>query len=445
MHVLHSVWKTVSPLFVTLHKARVLKDFFTYSFGSLILRAVSLFLVPFIMRILTPSDYGALALLTAFITISTAIMGLGLRQMLSIEYFHHDTTGQKKLINELLTIYTLIAIPTLLIAWLLKKQILAYIFFDTVSSAALLATFYSIFLFFYAELLYQILQYNRLAKQLTLLQITIAGITMLTTILTVWILQLGVAGVVWAQAFGQLYAAVIGLYLYMRKNYRLHRNTFQAFKKIIPYIQYGAPFIPGVICSWILASSDRWMLGYYYSVREVGIYSVADLFAQLFNTLVLVPWAGSYLPYILQRYKQHEHAIETIEQENKRIMWISMAAAIILISVGLGICRPLLLWILPPSYHESLNYVWLLLMGQIFLLGSYFASALIQYKKKTAFLAIALIMPAFLNIMSNYLLIRPLGIFGCSLATSFSYLAYFGLTLLYHKQILRPLSQKKYL
>ena len=435
MHVLQLVWKTVSPLFITLHKARVLKDFFTYSFGSLILRAVSLFLVPFIMRILTPSDYGALALLTAFITIGTAIMGLGLRQILSIEYFHHDASNQKKLINELLAIYTVIAVPTLCFAWLLKKQILAYIFFDSVSSTALLATLSSISLFFYAELLYQILQYNRRAKQLTLLQITVACITMLTTILTVWILQLGVAGVVWAQAFGQLYATVIGLNLYIRKNYSFHRNIPKALKKIIPYIQYGAPFIPGIICSWILASSDRWMLGYYYSVREIGIYSVADLFAQLFNTLVLVPWAGSYLPYILQRYKQHEHVIETIEQENQRIMWISMAVATILISLGFGICKPLLLWILPPSYHESLNYVWLLLMGQVFLLGSYFASALIQYKKKTFFLAFALIMPAFLNLLLNTLLIRPLGILGCSFATCLSYLAYFGLTLRYGKKL----------
>ncbi len=436
MHVFQSVWKTISPLFITLHKARVLKDFFTYSFGSLILRAVSVFLVPFIMRILTPSDYGALALLTAFITIGTAIIGLGLRQMLSIEYFHHDAMGQKKFINELLIIYTIIAIPVLLTAWQLKKQILAYIFFDTVSNTALLAALVSIFLFFYAELLYQILQYNRLAKQLTLLQITIACLTMLITILTVWILKLGVAGVICAQAFGQLYAAAIGLNLYIRKSYSFHRNIPKALKKIIPYIQYGAPFIPGIICSWILASSDRWMLGYYYSVREVGIYSVADLFAQLFNTLVLVPWAGSYLPYILQRYKQYENTIKIIEQENKRTMWISMTTAAMLITIGLTTCKPVLLWILPPSYHQSLKYVWLLLMGQVFLLGSYFASTLIQYKKKTTFLAIALMLPAFLNIMLNALLIHPLGILGCSLATCFSYLVYFGLTLLYQRKIL---------
>ena len=68
-------------------------------------------------------------------------------------------------------------------------------------------------------------------------------------------------------------------------------------------------------------------------------------------------------------------------------------------------------------------------MGQVFLLGSYFASAIIQFRKQTAFLAVALLIPACLNIALNYLLIAPFGILGCSLATMLSYLAYFQITL----------------
>ena len=426
---MQSFTKKITPLLATLHKARVLKDFFTYSFGSLILRAVSLFLVPCIMRILTPAEYGTLALLTAFITISTAIIGLGLRQLLSIEYFHHDAHGQKTLINELLIIYTLCAIPLLAIAWHCKQLISRYIFFDAVSSLALLAAFCSIFLFFYAELLYQLLQYNRRARELTLLQLFVASVTLIATLWTVWIAQLGVAGIILGQACGQLCATLIGSTLYVHHKYGHYRNTHHTLKKIAPYARASAPFIPGIISSWILASSDRWMLGHYYTMQEVGIYSIADLFAQLFSTLILVPWAGSYLPYILQRYKAHEVAITAIEQENKRTMWISMAAATFCITIGLTLCKPLLLWILPPSYHSSLNYVWILLMGQVFLLGSYFASAIIQFRKQTAFLAVALLIPACLNIALNYLLIAPFGIFGCSLATMLSYLAYFQITL----------------
>ncbi len=429
--MLTSFTKKITPFITTLSKARVLKDFLIYSFGSLILRAVSLFLLPLIMRILTPADYGTLALTTAFITISTALIGLGLRQMLSIEYFHLNEAQQKTLINEIIIIYTIIAVPTLAIAWHLKDSIIKYIFFDSVTHTTLLAALASIFFFFYAELLYQLLQYNQRAKELTTLQLLTAAVTILSTIYTLWILKWGIAGVIIGQACGQLFASSIGLTLYYQHSYHLHRSTRASMQKIIPYTQYGAPFIPGIICSWILASSDRWMLGSYYSMKQVGIYSIADLFAQVFNTLILVPWAGSYLPYILKRYKAHEDDIAKVDHENNRTMWISLAAATFCISVGLSIGRPLLLFILPPSYHPSLDYVWTLLMGQVFLLGSYFASARLQYQKRTRFLALALTLPAILNLFLNYLLIIPLGILGCSLATLLSYLAYFGITLLY--------------
>jgi O-antigen/teichoic acid export membrane protein len=427
---MHTIFTNkLSPLFQNLYKARVLKDFFIYSFGSLILRAVSLFLIPLIMRILTPADYGTLALTTAFITISTAIIGLGLRQMLSIEYFHLDELGQKKLINELLIIYTIVALPTLSLAWQLRHSISTYIFFDTITNTTLIAALSSIFLFFYAELLYQLMQYNRHARELTILQLLVATVTMLSTLYTLWILKWGIAGVVIGQACGQLFATCVGISLYYQHTYHHHRSAKKTVKKIIPYARYGAPFIPGIICSWILASSDRWMLGYYYTMKQVGIYSIADLFAQVFNALILVPWAGSYLPYILKQYKKHEDNISPIDQENSRTMWISLAAATICITLGLTIGKPLLLIILPPSYHPSLNYVWILLMGQVFLLGSYFASARLQYQKQTTFIALALILPALLNLFLNYLLIDSLGILGCSLATLLSYLAYFAITL----------------
>ncbi len=432
---MYGALKKFTPVLATLHKARVLKDFVTYSFGSLLLRAVSLFLLPFILRILTPADYGALALITAFITISTAVMGLGLRQLLSIEYFHHNLDGQKTLVNEIILIYTLFALPIITIAWQLRSYINHYIFFNALSSSALLACVTSIFFFFYAELFYQILQYQRRSMQLTLVQIMIASMTTLSTFITVWVFKMGVAGVVWAQACGHICATAIAFFSYYTNQYFQFFSSKKIVAKITPYLNIGLPFIPGIICSWLLASSDRWMLGYYYSMKQVGIYSIADLFAQVFNALVLVPWAGSYLPYILQRYKKHAHELNKIEQENQRTMWISMATALVCITLGLSIGKPLLHWILPPTYHASLNYVWILLMGQVFLLGSYFASAIIQYRKRTLFLALALLAPATVNIILNYILIIPLGILGCSIATLISYFVYFAITALYTKTL----------
>ncbi len=424
MIALNQILKAIAPLWQMLYQAKVIKDFFVYAFGSLILRAFSLFILPFIMRIFTPADYGALSLATAFITIGSTIIGLGLRQFLSIEYFHHDHEGRQKIVNEIIIAYTMIAAPVFLVCWLLKKSIINHVFFNALSPLTLLPALLSLFFFFYVELLYQLLQYKRLAKLLTALQISIALITACNTFYFVWFLKMKIAGVLWAQCTGHLCAMIISIYLYVHSGYLEQLNFHSAFHKSLDHLKQGLPFVPGVLSSWILASSDRWMLGYYRSISDVGIYAVADLFAQLFNFVILVPWAGSYLPYILQRYKKHEPDITPVDRENKKIMWISMISLCILL-MTIPILKPILRFILPPNYHESISYIWILLLGQIFLLGSYFSSTLIQYRKQSLFMALSLLVPATTNIVLNCILVQPFGIIGCAWATCISYAIYF--------------------
>ena len=175
-------------------------------------------------------------------------------------------------------------------------------------------------------------------------------------------------------------------------------------------IMYGLPFIPGIMFSWVLASSDRWVLAYYTSMHDVGIYAIADLFAQLFYTLILIPWSGSYLPYIMQRYAQHKTNLSSIEKENRTIMILSMICATIGVIFGYICLQPFLYWIIPPAYQAAIVYILLLLIGQVFLLGSYFAATIIQFHKKRYFLAFALAIPACCNLLLNLLLTPRFGI-----------------------------------
>ena len=84
LHSLHNSRHKLSALLSIITDTSVIKHFFIYSFGSFFLRSISMILVPLNMRKLTPTDYGTLSLITAFITIATALIGLGLRQVLSI-------------------------------------------------------------------------------------------------------------------------------------------------------------------------------------------------------------------------------------------------------------------------------------------------------------------------------------------------------------------------
>ncbi len=383
------------------------------------------------MRVLTTADFGILSLIISFTTIISAIVGLGLRQFLSIHYFHCNTHERATVIQELITIYSIWAMPCMILLAVLYPIISAHIFFNTVPFGIYLLILTNIFFLFFIELYYQILQYEKQAQTLTKLQITVALINTGFTLFFLWIIKTGVFGIVFAQLIGTMYALSV-----------LAQNSFIRFcfeKTLWPkakrYIQIGLPFIPGIMCSWILASADRWFLGHYGSLHEVGIYSVADLFAQLFNSLVLVPWAGSYLPYIMEQYKNNENHLENIEYKNQQVMWACMvgftAAVTLLYTAGLPLART----ILPPNYYESLNYVLILLYGQIFLLGTYFGSALIQFKKHTHFLATALLIPSVLNVLLNVALIPTFTIYGAAYATLAAYGIYFLIIISFNKSI----------
>lgn len=429
--VLPFLFSAISLVF----KTRLITDFLTYSIGALLMRGISFFTLPLIMHKIAPSQYGTFSLLTAFIIITTAIMGLGLRQLLSIEYFHATKTGQEHLISDIISIYTVFALPAIIIVWYARHIIIAILFFGAVTPLQFGGTLIIIFLFFYSELMYQLMQYRRLARQLIILQSFIGSIVAMSSLYSVFYLNAGITGMVWSQAIGSIIANMVAVVYFVRLRIH-HQSPLNRLYHTPYYLLQGLPFIPSIIANWILSSSDRWILGYYTTMENVGIYATADLVSQIFYVVVLQSWAASYLPYIMQRYSTHPNNIPHIESENRRIMWITMIGCALTISVGYPIAHIVIQKLIPPCYFQSLRYVWVLLMGQVFLLGNYFASALLQYKKRIYFLASALFIPGLLNLILNIIVTPIWGIMGCAIATLISYIIYFMITYLYNKKIM---------
>lgn len=434
---MHNAWQNffnrLAP-FSFLFKAKVIADFLTYCFGAILVRGASFFILPLVMHKLPPAHYGIVSLATAFIAITTAIIGLGLRQLLSIEFFHAQKSARPALLYDIITLYTLIALPTTIGIWYLRAYVVRFIFFNTLNTWQFVAILISIYLFFYVELLYQLLQYTRRAKQLTLIQCTVACLTASSSLFFVFYCNIGITGMLWAQTVGTIAATLLAIG-YAVAYLPTHRFHF-TMKNTRYYLLYGLPFIPGIIASWVLSSLDRWILGYFSTMYEVGIYAVADLASQLFYSIILQSWASSYLPYIMQQYHSNSHNIVHIERENRRIMTICLLGCALTLIFSYPIIRIIVMRIVPSCYHASLPYAFILLLGQVFLLGSYFSSTLLQYKKCTYFLAAALVIPALLNGILNFIFTPLWGIMGCSSATLISYFIYFMITFLYSKKMI---------
>jgi O-antigen/teichoic acid export membrane protein len=442
-HFLNDVRKSFIQQILSIINSSVTKNFCIYFAGALLLRSISLFSAPITMNILNPHDYGLLALVNSFISIAVVFAGLGLRQALSLEFFHLDEDNRKILINDIVGIYLLISTPLLIGAFVCMPFINRSLFLNAAPSVLIAISFIICFIYFFVELFYQLLQYHCKAAALTTLQTTVALITLISQILFLWHLRLGIYSIIGAQLIGMLISFVVALYMYYQQSCNSSFSLSRSFNTVWHYIKLGLPFIPSVLFGWILASSNRFVLAHYTTLHDVGIYALADTFGQLFHMVILYPLSGSYLPTLLTRFSQNKNSLISIEQNNQSIMRKSMVCAAVIIIGGFFLFRPLLFWVLPYAYQEAINYILITLLSYVFLLGQYFVSAFIQFHKKSWFLAFSLLIPSGINLALNSILIPYCtarcccAIYGVVISSFISYAIYFLITLTYNHYLQR--------
>ena len=415
----------------------IVKNFFIYSFGHVILRSISIIIMPFALALLSPSQYGLLSLAISFANIFIVFLSFGLRQVFAIEYFHHDAQGQKKILNEIITLFIFFALPVLLMLSFNMQKINSIIFIGQASSQLIAATLIFCFFYFFSELFYQVLQYQCKAFELTVLQSSVAVLTILTNIAFLFLLGWGIEGMMVGYIIGLLIVFCIGAKQYIQHKYYESLDIKKNLSLFFHYLKAGFPFIPNILFSWLLSYGNRWILAHYASLHDVGIFALADTFSSLYQMLIIYPLSCSYLPILFKRYAENKNNLSATECWNKKNMYMCMIVMASIITIGYTVCKPLALKILPLKYHPALNYGWFILMGNIFLMGATFASSLIQFYKKTYFLALAICVPALLNVALNMLLIPRWAIYGSVWATMASYICYFALILAYNYRLIR--------
>jgi O-antigen/teichoic acid export membrane protein len=425
--------------YINIHKeyTSIIKKFVTFACGSFFTRSITLLFAPITMQLLTPTDYGLLALTNSFISILTALLGLGLRQMLPLHYFSISSNERVYIIIDIICIYLIISIPTLCLFSCNLNLLNEYLFLGQASKKLLFLSLFISFIYFFVELFYQLLQYQQEAWHLTKVQAIITIVTISCNLIFLCIFNLGIYSIFIGQAIGMTLVCFICVKEALRYDYKQYLNMDRSLQAMKLYLSRGLPFIPSMLFGLLLASGDRWVLARLSTMHNVGIYSVANTLAQLANMIIFYAITGSYMPHMLNSFALNSTEIKKLERQNKIAMWASMGTSFILISLGFASSKWLLYFFIPKAFQASIGYMYLLLLGSIFLLGTQFLNCLIQFKKKSLFLGLILCLPASLNVILNIILIPYLELYGCVLATLISYISYFAITYLYNVRLLK--------
>lgn len=409
----------------------IIKNIGIYMLGSVLMKGSSCMVMPFCLHYLSPAQLGLFSLSTSFIAIVSVLIGCGLRQALWLEYFHQTTDQRKIIINDIIVLYTVLAVPLCFLLYLLSNSINFYIFNAQAASIMMPLLLFYCFVTFFSELLIQVCTYRQEALKVNMLQCSAAFVTLSGYGIVILYFP-SVVGLITAGLTAQVYLCCWGIYWYLKKKLYTTMKIRRIPMIARSYLVLGMPFIPSVLSGWLLASSNRWLLACYCSLEQVGMYSLLDMFNSLFQLFVLTPLAGAYLPHIFEQYVHDKERLLEIDIKNKKLMWYGMASIFSVGIVGFFCLKPLVCKIIPLQYYQVINYAPLLLAGNIFLMGTYFTNCLPQFFKKNWFLSGSLMITALINCISSMFLIRHYHLAGGVYALLIAYASYFILCYWYN-------------
>ncbi|MBF4468622.1 MAG: polysaccharide biosynthesis C-terminal domain-containing protein [Methanobrevibacter arboriphilus] len=206
------------------------------------------------------------------------------------------------------------------------------------------------------------------------------------------------------------------------------------FKNLKEELEFAIPTIPSNVSSWVVDSSDKYVIGIFIGSAAVGYYSPSYALGSIL-LMFLSPFA-LLLPAVLPKYFEEGNLKQVnifLKYSMKYFMIITVPAA-----VGLSILsKPILLIITTPEI--ALNGYLItpfVCLGAIFM-GMYgITNNILILEKKTKILGKIWILVGFLNLLFNIIAVPFIGIIGAAIVTLLCYLIALLITVFYSRKYL---------
>jgi len=210
--------------------------------------------------------------------------------------------------------------------------------------------------------------------------------------------------------------------------------TIPNFAKTRKYLSFSLPTIPNNISSWIIQSSDKFMISYFLGTMFVGHYGPAHTIGNIIFLLIF-PFSFT-LPAVLSKLYDENN----LSQVKRYLKYSLKYLLLITIPAVFGIstlAKSLLTALSTETISQHSFLVIPIIAFSILLRGNYaiFLQPIIL-KKKTTLIGTIWVIAAFLNLSLNFVLIPAIGIIGAAVATLIAYIFSFIIMCYYsHREI----------
>lgn len=388
----------------------LLKHGKNYVSASVMTKGLSLISIPVMTRLLSPSDYGLLAVFGSLVGILGIIFGFGFRGAVSRYYYERTDDFSSFFTTNVL--FVMCAGIFLGIAVYLNR-----IFISDLMNIPVSLVLFAVFIAWISSSYTLVSAYLQASKQSLLLSRISVVNAVLSLILTIGITLLLKENLYLGSVYSSLIFSFIFFFFSMYMILKIGTWSFH-IKHLKYSLVFGLPIIVHLLSGLILNSFDQIMINKMVGSYETGIYSFAYKVGMLFQ-MVIMGLNQAWVPIFYEKLRDDKY--EEIEETAQKFSYLVAGAALLITMLG-----PLLITVLAPeSYSAALSLVPVIIVGFIF---QYFYFMYINYAfyaKKTSMIATITLSAGLINIGLNYWMIPIFGYAVAAWTTLITYALFF--------------------
>ncbi|MEH6588496.1 MAG: oligosaccharide flippase family protein [Halioglobus sp.] len=393
----------------------------TYLLSNLLLAAIPFALLPIMTRILSPAEYGKIAIFQALVTALAAFAGLSVSGAANRKYYDKGLADGvlKQFIGSCFQMLIISSIFILLLLLAFSESLTAWLNLD--APWVLWALFVSAAGFAINMRLGQWM-IRKNANQYGALQVTRSLVNVSLSLLFVVTLALGAEGRILAQVFTVGLFAIIALYSLWKDDLLLIFTWRADFSREI--LAFGVPLIPHIVGIFLLTTVDRLIVNSELGLDQAGVYVVA---IQLSSILWIIfdAFNKAYVPWLFEKLARN------VDSEKRQIVtytYLYFFIALVLSAIAFLVGPPLVVLVAGAEYVQSASIIGWLALGQAFGGMYLMVTNYVFYSKRTGLLSLASIVSGFLHVALLFYMISLIGLEGAAIAFAMSMALRFMLT-----------------
>lgn len=408
---------------------RLSENSLVYGLSGMLGRLIGFLLIPVYTRVLTPEDYGVLALIGLATTIIGMVYQMGFNGAM-IRYYNEYQESQRRVFlgSTFLFQMAATALASLAIV-LLSGPICRALFGDASLARYLVVSMAGVWLSLIGNVPSACFLIREQKWAVLALSVfgALAGAAF-PLYFVVW-LRMGVWGAFLGTLAGTALASAVNLWLTAREiDWKFD------WAPVRRALAFGLPLIPHLLSHWAINYFDRLLIQRFASTSEVGLYSLGYNFGLIMSLItgsINTAWAPFF--YNINKEKGEERAkAEVARLSTYWLMLVGFAAAAL---AALG--PELLRFMAAPAFWGASKVVPVIVLSY-FVHGMYFMAVNpIFYKERTGVLPWLSGAAAAVNIGLNFLLVPGYGMMGAAWSAVAGFAVLFAMVIIYSRRIYR--------